>query len=281
MDMDDRIAVTPGGPRSRSEVHLVAPGDTLVTAKRIETMIRSSRQAGRPDAANWITAAWLDMAGTPVKSFSTSWKVPAMPNTQASQLLYLFHGMEPSNASTIVQPVLQWGDSGPDEDGINRTGQFWTVASWIVPAPDGHTYHTPHVRVNPGDTLVGVITLVQKSAAGWIYSCEFQGLPATKFSTPAVPELIWCVETLEAYELSGGMSPPYDLNSASEYPAAKFTAFGAINVSTGGAPSTALWTVKNYEAKFGEYTQLVVNSSSNGDIQIHYSADSPSSAPSV
>jgi hypothetical protein len=281
MDMDNHIAFTPGGPRSRSEVHLVAPGDTLVTAKRIETVIRSSRRVGRPDAANWITAAWLDMAGTSVKSFSTSWKVPAAPKTEASQLLYLFNGMEPANASTIVQPVLQWGDSGPDEDGINRTGQFWTVASWIVPAPDGHTYHTPHVRVNSGDTLVGIITLVQKSAAGCIYSCEFQGMAATKFSTPAIPELIWCVETLEAYELSGGMSPPYDLNSASEYPATKFTAFEAINVSTGGTPSTALWTVTNYEAKFGEYTRLVVNSSSNGDIEIHYSADSPSSAPSV
>jgi hypothetical protein len=281
MIMDNRIAVTPGGPRLQSEVHLVAAGDTLVVARRIETLIRATKQVGRPDQANWITAAWLDMAGTSVKSFVTSWKVPKAPTTQASQLLYLFNGMEPANASTIVQPVLQWGDSGPDEDGTNRTGQFWTVASWIVPAPDGHTYHTPHIRVSPGDALVGAITLIQKSAGGCIYSCEFKGLAGTKFSTPAVPELVWCVETLEAYELNGGMNPPYDLNSASEYPAAKSTAFEAIKVSIDGAPSNALWTASDYETKFGEYTRLVVNSSSNGDIQIHYSADTPTAGPSV
>jgi hypothetical protein len=172
----------------RSEVHLVAPRDTVITVKRIATSIRKSRRAGRPDQANWITAAWLDMAGASVKSFLTSWKVPAAPATQSSQLLYLFNGAEPADASTIVQPVLQWGDSGPDEDGKNRTGPFWTAASWIVPAPDGHTYHTPHVRVSPGDTLVGAVTLIKKSAGGCTYACEFRGLAGTNFSTPPIPE---------------------------------------------------------------------------------------------
>ena len=105
--MNDRIAFTPGGPRLRSEVHVVAPGETLIVAATIETMIRSSRRVGRPDKANWITAAWLDMSGASVKSFSTRWKVPMEPDTRAQQLLYLFNGMEPANASTIVQPVLQ------------------------------------------------------------------------------------------------------------------------------------------------------------------------------
>jgi hypothetical protein len=279
LQMNDRIAFTPGGPRLRSEVHVVAPGETLVVAATIETMIRSSRRVGRPDKANWITAAWLDMSGASVGSFSTRWKVPKEPHTQAKQLLYLFNGMEPANASTIVQPVLQWGDSGPDKDGINRTGPFWTVASWIVPAPDGQTYHTPHIRVNPGDTLVGLIALTDRSPAGCIYSCEFEGLPATKFLTPAIPELTWCVETLEAYELSGGMDPPYDLNSAAEYPAAKFTAFEAIDVSIGGPPSNVMWIATNYQTRFGEYTK--VPSDSTGDIQIHYSADSPAAGPTV
>jgi hypothetical protein len=257
----------------RSEVHLTAPGTTLVVAKRIETTIRRSKLAGRPDQANWISAGWLNMAGNSIKSFVTSWKVPAAPIIQSSQLLYLFNGMEPMDASTIVQPVLQWGDSGPDEDGVNRTGQVWTVASWIVPAPDGQTYHTPHVPVNPGDTLVGAITLVQKSAGGYVYSCEFQGLPATRFSTPAISELIWCSETLEAYELSGAANPPYDLNSASEYPAEKFTTFEGINISFDGTQNNGFWTTTDYEAKFGEFTELVTNSVSNGEIRIHYGAE--------
>jgi hypothetical protein len=279
--MDSNVAFTPGGPRLRSKVHLVAPDTTVTVVKSVETSLKKNKQAGRPDQANWITAAWLDMTGTSVKSFVASWKVPSAPTTQSSQLLYLFNGMEPADSSTIIQPVLQWGDSGPDKDGINRTGKFWTVASWIVPAPDGCTYHTPHVRVNPGDTLVGSMTLIAKSAAGCTYACEFVGLAGTRFLTPAISELVWCVQTLEAYELSGNPTPPYDLNSASEYPAAKFTEFKSIKVATDGAPSGAPWTVCNYESKFGEHTQIVVNSPGNGDIQIHYSADGTTAGPSV
>jgi hypothetical protein len=279
--MDNKITVTPGGPRSRSEVHLVAPSDPVITAARIETSIRKSEQAGRPDQANWITAAWLDMAGTSIRSFSTSWKVPAAPVKQSSQLLYLFSGMEPANASTIIQPVLQWGDSGPDEDGKNRTGKFWIAASWIVPAPDGHTYHTPHVRVSPGDSLAGAVTLIKKSTGECIYVCEFKGLAGTRFLTPAIPELVWCVETLEAYELNGSANPPYDLGSVAEYPAAKFTSFDAINVLIDGTPSNASWTASDYETKFGEHTSVVVNSSKNAEIQIHYSADGATAAPYV
>lgn len=263
--MDGKLAITPGGPRLRSEVHLVAPGETLVVAKRIETLIASSKR--------------LDMAGTLIRSFVTTWKVPEAPTTQSSQLLYLFCGIEPADASTIVQPVLQWGDSGADEDGVNRTGQFWTVASWIVPAPDGHTYHTPHVRVSPGDTLVGAITLTKKSKGGYIYRCEFHGQAATKFTTPTISELIWCVETLEAYELGGGLEPPYDLNSAFEYPAVKFTAFEGINVSFDGTLADARWTKTDYETKFGEFTQLVTNSVSNGSILIHYRANNAAKGP--
>jgi hypothetical protein len=277
--MNDRIAFTPGGPRLRSEVRLVAPGETLVMTESVETTIRSSRQVGRPDIANWITAAWSDMTGASVKAFSTRWKVPAEPQTRLSQLLYLFNGMEPKNASTIVQPVLQWGDSGPDCDNINRTGPFWTVASWIVPAPNGKTYHTPHVRVNPGDTLVGVISLIQKSPAGCIYSCEFEGLAETKLPTPIIPELTWCVTALEAYELSDGVDPPYDLDTASEYPAVKYTAFEAINVSIDGPSPNVLWTATDYQVRFGEHTRLPSNSSN--DIKICYSADDPIAGPAV
>ncbi len=279
--MTGELMITPGGPRSRSKVHLVAPNETLTVAKSIETTIKSSKQAGRPDQANWITAAWLDMSATSVKSFSTSWKVPDAPTSASSQLLYLFSGMEPANASTIVQPVLQWGNSGPDEDGKNRTGKFWTVASWIVPAPDGHTYHTPHVRVNPGESLVGVVTPVKKSAGSWVYACEFQAIAGTKFLTPPIPELTWCVEALEAYELSGGMSPPYDLNSPSEYPGTKFTAFEAIHVLADGKPSAAEWTVSNYQTKFGEHTEITANSSANGSVRVYYGADAAPGVPCV
>lgn len=279
--MEDTFVVTPGGPRLRSTVHLVQPNTTPVISTRIATSLTRSKTSGRPELANWITAAWLDMTGATIMSFTTTWTVPQAPHTQSSQLLYLFSGLQPSDASTILQPVLQWGGSDADEDGQTRVGQFWTVASWIVPAPDGETHHTPHVRVNSGDTLVGSMTLLNKSPAGCTYACEFAGLAGTKFVTPAISELVWCIETLEAYELGSSANPPYDLNSASEYPAANSTAFKAINISASGTPQSSSWLVKNYVADYGEQSIIVADSSTNGEIDIFYSTQTATTAGSV
>ena len=269
--MSNDIVITPGGPRLRSKVHLIKPNSTVAVSTQISTRLTKNGVSGRPDSANWITAAWLDTVGGSVMSFSTTWKVPPAPATQTSQLLYLFSGMQPNDASTIVQPVLQWGGTEADEDGKTRVGQFWTVASWIVPAPDGHVHHTPHVRVKPGDTLVGTIGLTNKSAAGCTYFCEFSGLAGTKFGTPPISELVWCVETLEAYELGSSAKPPYDLNNDFEYPAANSTIFGSINILANGKPQNASWTVTDYVSDFGEHTEVAADSSTNGQVVIYYS----------
>jgi hypothetical protein len=266
--MKPNMVITPGGPRLRSRVRLIKPGDAIALSQRIQTMIRSDRRPGPPDAANWISAAWIDLAGPSITSFSTTWKVPPAPRTKASQLLYLFSGMEPLDSSTIVQPVLQWGDSGPDLDGQNRTGAYWTIASWIVPAPDGITYHTPHERVSTGDTLTGVITMLDNNVEGYFYSCEFAGRLGTRFITPGLPALTSGVETLEAYELNGTADPPYDLDSPSEYPETDFTAFTSIAINR--APPGSTWTKKDYVTAYGERTEIANNSTNDGDIQIHY-----------
>jgi hypothetical protein len=85
--MSANVVITPGGPRERSEVRLIQPGQTVVVSKRVRTMLREDTQSGRPDQANWITAAWIDLAGASIKSFSATWKVPAPPNSMSSQLL--------------------------------------------------------------------------------------------------------------------------------------------------------------------------------------------------
>jgi hypothetical protein len=186
-------------------------------------------------------------------------------------LIYLFNGLEPANFSTILQPVLQWGDSGMDEDGVQRTGQFWTVASWIVPAPDGDAHHTPHVRVKPGETLVGVMTLVSQSGGNFVYTCEFEGISGTNFTTPSIPELMWCVETLEAYEDGSTATAPYDLNSAQEWPATRFTAFQDISIQTGGVAATGNWQPPtNTVTEFGEHSVLITDSTTSGEVDIYY-----------
>lgn len=270
MSADNDVVITPGGQRHRSQVHLIGEGNPYVHGRHGTIAPKILQRPGPPGQANWISCAdWTNTTGSPLKSFRANWRVPAAPGTVASQLLYLFNGLEPYDGSTIVQPVLQWGESGPDEDGLQRTGSFWTVACWMVPGPDGHTYHTPHVRVSEGILLVGRVDLLEQSAGGFEYTCEFAGIAGTAFTTPALQELSWCALTLEAYELESAVSPPYDLNLASEYPASR-TDFQDIDVSTAAGSGNVRWTVKNLVTGFWEHTVVVANSGVNGEFEINY-----------
>jgi hypothetical protein len=220
--------------------------------------------------ANWITCAWWTKPpGSPITSFVTTWTVPPEPAAKAHQLLYLFNGLEPADGQIILQPVLQWGDSGPDEDNVNRTGQFWTVASWLVGGPGNSAHHTPHIRVNPGDMLVGSMKLVSQLPGAFTYSCEFQGLN-TLLLTPPMSELVACCQTLEAYELKGQHTPPYDLDSASEYPAAPAVTFKGIYIVTEAEGPAGMWTEDNIVIKYGEVTSIAKNSPTGGEIDIYF-----------
>jgi hypothetical protein len=262
------FVVVPGGRRHRSHVHRVQSGKQFGFRQRSANRLRQRNTPGPPDAANWITSAgWSNNTGAPISSFVTTWSVPPEPETKASQLLYLFNGIEPADGQLILQPVLQWGDSGADDDGLNRSGPFWTAASWLVGGPDDSATHTPHVRVNPGDTLIGRITLVSQSAAGFVYTCQFDGLPGTTLTTPPIAELVWCVETLEAYELQGVHTAPYDLNAVSEYPSSSI-AFTAINIVTNVAGPIGSWQAEDTVSNYGEYTSIANNASTNGEVDV-------------
>jgi hypothetical protein len=290
--MDEKITFTPGGPRDPERVHVTVPAaDRAVPpggprhrsyVRRIETgkrarfgaergrRLRSQDLPGPPDQANWITyASFINNTGNPITKLTTTWTVPPPPAIQASQLLYFFNGIEPADGQVIVQPVLQWGDSGQDEDGQNRTGLFWTVASWIVGGPDASATHTPHIRVNPGDVVVGLITLTSQSASGFVYTCEFQGLAGTALITPQISELVWCVETLEAYELQGNHVPPYDLNAASEYPAGRLS-FHDIGIVTNAPGPSGPWAHQNVVTQYGENTTVPVDSTTAGQVVITF-----------
>lgn len=259
---------SPGGLRDRRRIHLLRPGDTVdVGGEATESLSlfnTLSLTEARPllaTSTNWIVAGWTrNTSGSPVSSFTTELVVPPEPTNRGSQLIYLFPGMQPSSGApfqTILQPVLQWGDSGEDDDGINRTGAFWSAASWIVPDANGDAHHTPHVRVAPGDTLTGVIRLLTSANGLFTYSCEFAELPATRFAVTSMPELIWCVETLEAYEPEGANEPPYDLNARTEYPDTGRTAFAGISVVSGDADDALAWAIEDVVTPFCERVEVV------------------------
>ena len=188
--MAEAHVVTPGGYRHPSLVHRVEAGTVVDrTAGRLRLVHRSGRvlrefgvlqrsREGVPVmpanvvpippgdavtapvpglASGWITySTWTNPdAGNPISRFSTTWVVPPEPSSDDGQTVFLFNGIQ--NGSMIYQPVLQWGSSGAGG------GDNWAVASWYADGQGGPAFHTDLVSVNPGDVLVGVMTLTGQS----------------------------------------------------------------------------------------------------------------------
>jgi hypothetical protein len=151
-----------------------------------------------PDTDGWLSFSvqTIPSDATTWNEVLTRWKVPATPNDQ-SQTDFYFPGIEPSDFSVILQPVLQWGESSAGG------GNYWAIASWQV-FSDGTAYYTDLTQVSTGDTILGVIRLESaipgfttwlvfaedentgESQSGTYYGFESEALFANAF--PAVHE---------------------------------------------------------------------------------------------
>lgn len=137
--------ITPGGRRTRNNVHQVPAGGRIAHIGKDIHVFASNGSvvhvatpngtASAPGfASGWITyASWLN-TGAAIGSFKTSWTVPPAPATWNNQLIYLFNSIEPSNGDAIMQPVLQYGLSQAGG------GQSWGVASWYLYADQVLSY---------------------------------------------------------------------------------------------------------------------------------------------
>ena len=262
------LVLTPGGFRHPSLVHRVEPGQAVhLAAGRLRLMNLKTKAFIEVSKASvgaeevpglgtgWIAYAyWINGTGSPITSFSTTWRVPPAPATQASQTIFLFNGIDPSDPSSgILQPVLQWGPSAAGG------GAYWSIASWYVTG-DGHAFYTTPVPVNVGDTLVGVMTLTSRAGNLFNYQCEFQGIAGTSLPVQNLPELVWCNETLEAYSL----------NACSDYPDTDYTAFQTISLQTGNTTPSVNWTPVNQVVDCGQHANVVSNSATDGEVDIFY-----------
>jgi acylphosphatase len=265
------IVLTPGGFRHASMVHKVAAGVAvdhkksairLLNAKSsavLETIPAAPTTPGVVPAlgSGWIAYAyWNNGTGTPISSFRTMWQVPAAPVVQnAGEVVFLFNGIQNYGANFgILQPVLQWGVSAAGG------GAYWSVASWYVTS-GGQAFHTNLVRVNPGDTLIGVMTQTGKSGSLFSYTSKFEGIANTLLTIQNIAELQWCNETLEAYTIA----------ACGNYPPTPVTQFTEINIRTGATTPTISWTPVNQVTDCGQHAAVVSNSASYGEVDIYYS----------
>lgn len=272
--MASDMVSTPGGFRDRSLVHPLIKGEGL---RLVENALKkfnrltnettdlpnapSSQQQAQAPQGGWVSFAyWNNNTGYPVSGFKTTWTVPAAPTTQDNQIVYLFNallnnvqGQHSSSDYGILQPVLQWGETAAGG------GPYWAIASWYV-ASTGHAYFTPLVPVNPGDTLIGVMELTGVSDGKYSYVSAFEGVDTTTLVIQDISELMWCSETLEAY----------NIGQCSDYPASNCTAFTSIGLQIDGKDAPLTWVPVNQQTNCGQQTQIISNSSVNGEIDICY-----------
>jgi hypothetical protein len=269
------FVITPGGPRHQSHVHRVEPGHAVLGGRRglriLNTATSLARElpAAEGDAnlvsalgSGWITYAyWNNGTGSSITSLRTTWTVPPAPRESDNQVIFLFNGIQNYGANFgILQPVLQWGTSAAGG------GPSWKVASWYV-ASQGTALHSPLVDVNPGDTLVGVMTLegvnhVPNAPTTFDYHCVFEGLPGTSLHVRNIAELLWCNQTLEAYGVT----------RCDNYPDTPSTAMKAIALQTGTVNPSVSWTPVDAVTDCGQHTVVVNNSSTDGEVDLFYTS---------
>ena len=270
----EELVITPGGARPRSQVHEVQSGAVITAARvghhatgedatRPDRLARATLRLARNTFASedlpalgsgYITyAAWTNGTGRAISSFSTTWTVPPPPRTQSGQLLYLFNGLEDSPVTHILQPVLQWGVSP------NGGGNSWAVASWWVDNSNNAT-KTPLVQVNPGDILVGVMTLLSQSGGSFSYSCEFSNISGTRMTVQGANQMVLALEALECYRIT----------QCPDYPDVNGTAMTGIDIKAGGVDVTPSWGAVNAVTDCGQHTVVVSNASPGGEVDLFY-----------
>ncbi|MDR3607311.1 MAG: hypothetical protein P4M08_08020 [Oligoflexia bacterium] len=238
---------TPGGLRPRSSVIEVRSGEVFP--------VDSGENKGHAavNSQGWISySSWTAPPGKPIQRFVTRWSVPNEPARKENQLIYLFNGIMNVKHTTILQPVLQWGVSPAGGGG------YWAVASWFVNLK-GETFHTPLIRVQPGEVLTGVMTLIEDSDSKFSYVSEFDGIPKTVLRVHEIEELREATETLEAYRV----------HECTAYPVGT-TAFSDISLELPNGLPSLLWTVRDRVTNCGQHVTVVSDSATNGDVELSY-----------
>jgi hypothetical protein len=261
--------LTPFGYRDSTNVHRVQPGYDLVRMPDEHIRMENPKTGDHIDFpipvsinpqsvpftdTGWVTyASWYNTYRSPVGYFSTDWNVPYPPSVYSGQTLFQFNSIEPASGTAILQPVLQYGPSSAGG------GKYWAVASWYVTG--NQAYFTTLVPVETNQFLGGVIRLTAKRRSACSYTCDFYGINGTSLTVSNIPELVWCTETLEVYNVT----------QCAEFPKEAYSEMYGITISlrNGTAPSMN-WTTTDAQTSCGTQTTVVTNGAVNGTVYIYY-----------
>jgi len=187
---------------------------------------------------NWQATAQFENTGEPITSFSCSMIVPNEPDEQSGQTIMIFNGLQ--SGRRILQPILQWGRSQ-----MAGGGPFWTVGCCLAAGQITLEEESVLTRVDPGDRVTAVITLLGSEGNRFRYSCFFEGIEASRIQTNAIDELTNCCVTLEAVRV----------NTRQRYPADPSIAITDIILRNRGRIVTPAWQTGG-ASNIGEEVEL-------------------------
>jgi len=228
---------TPHGYYHQSCVHQQGGGDANTPCDHPRVLVlRDPSALSGPTTNGWvIDAQWT--SPTPVTQMTSHFWVPDAPTAVEGQLVYFFPGMEPSNGTIILQPVLQWGVSPAGG------GNKWSIASWSC-GPS--CVHGNLVDVQPGDEILGTISGANCSVTG---QCDWTivtqdtntGATATLNTTNDQDSYVW---------IQSGVLEAYNVSQCGDYPGNGSTTFADVSFTdvNGNALSPA-WSPISYNTQ--------------------------------
>ena len=258
--------LTPWGHRDSANVHEVAEGYELTRMPDGHMRMENPTTGDHVDFAKapalavkplpdsgWQTyASWYN-SGDVATSYTTTFKVPALPSNDDGQILYQFNGIEPASYDSIIQPVLQYGNNGA------FGGSYWCVASWYVTSSN-EAFYTKYVKVKPGKSLTGKMTLTAQKSSGDTYVIEFEGISKSKLTMKGIEEMVWFAETLEVY----------NVDVCADYPNQAFLEMSKIDIKIKSKTAPASWVTQAGDPACGVQTTIVTQGGKNAAVDIYY-----------
>ena len=141
----------------------------------------------------------------PAVHMTSTFVVPSEPTVSEDQTVFLFPGIRPADGSSVLQPVLQWGN------GHAR----WLAASWSCAAISGGLCpHSSYIEISPGDTIFGEITGTNCTSSG---QCDW-AITTTDKTNGQTTTLNTTRDRRSYVLLFGGVLESYGVRQCADYP---------------------------------------------------------------
>jgi hypothetical protein len=239
---------TPSGGVHRSCVHEVPNGATVAEDG---TVTKEGRIIAKYDQCRYKPGGgpapaingWVenDKATTRTNTYgynwpndtAATWIVPPAPSSgDVGQTVYLFNSLQPTDVSSILQPVLQYGST-------NGGGAYYTMANWC--GIGNNFWHDTLHQVSPGDTIKGEMAAQSDScdASGhcfWTVTYAVNNYAYyTTFSCNFSSKIFRRVDR--------AVLEVYGLTACGQFPNTGGTLFGSVFVAQPGPDPNGTWNL--------------------------------------